>query len=1051
MFERLIQFAIEQRIIVLLAVLLMAGVGIASYQKLPIDAVPDITNVQVQINSAAAGFSPLETEQRITFPIETAMAGLPGMQQTRSLSRSGLSQVTVIFKDGTDLFFARQLVNERLQTAREQLPAGIETAMGPISTGLGEIFLWTVEAEDGALKEDGTPYTPTDLRVIQDWIIKPQLRNVPGVAEINTIGGFAKEYQIAPDPKRLAAYNLTLSDLVTALERNNANVGAGYIERSGEQLLIRAPGQVASIDDIANIVITSVEGTPIRVRNVAQVEIGRELRTGAATENGREVVLGTVFMLIGENSRSVSQAVAKKLESINRSLPAGVVAVTVYDRTNLVEKAIATVKKNLFEGALLVVAVLFLFLGNIRAALITAMVIPLAMLFTFTGMFTNRVSANLMSLGALDFGIIVDGAVVIVENAIRRLAHAQQRHGRLLTRSERLHEVFAAAKEARRALIFGQLIIMVVYLPIFALTGVAGKMFHPMAFTVVIALLGAMILSVTFVPAAIALFVTGKVKEEENLVMRTARRAYAPVLDWVMGRRPLVFGLAVLTILASGWVASRMGSEFIPSLSEGDFAQQALRVPGTSLTQSVQMQQQLEKTLMAQVPEILRVFARTGTAEIASDPMPPNISDSYVMLKPKDQWPDPNKSRETLIADIQRASAIVPGSAYELSQPIQLRFNELISGVRSDVAVKVFGDDMAVLNATAGEIAETLQTLEGASEVKVEQTSGLPVLTINIDRDKAARFGLNVGDVQDTIAVAVGGRQAGTLYEGDRRFDMVVRLSDALRTDIDGLSRLLIPVPALAGNAAGQLGFIALSQVASLDLVLGPNQISRENGKRLVIVSANVRGRDIGSFVAEAETAISAQVKVPAGYWTTWGGQFEQLKEASERLRIVVPVALLLVFGLLFMMFNNLKDGLLVFTGIPFALTGGIMALWLRDIPLSISAGVGFIALSGVAVLNGLVMIAFIRNLREEGRSLSVAIHEGALTRLRPVLMTALVASLGFIPMALATGTGAEVQRPLATVVIGGIISSTLLTLLVLPALYQWAHRKEEETPGRSA
>ncbi|MBN1082561.1 CusA/CzcA family heavy metal efflux RND transporter [Pseudomonas sp. 1079] len=1046
MFERLIQFAIEQRIIVLLAVLLMAGVGIASYQKLPIDAVPDITNVQVQINSAAAGFSPLETEQRVTFPIETAMAGLPGLQQTRSLSRSGLSQVTVIFKDGTDLFFARQLVNERLQVAREQLPDGIETAMGPISTGLGEIFLWTVEAEDGVRKEDGTPYTPTDLRVIQDWIIKPQLRNVPGVAEINTIGGFAKEYQIAPDPKRLAAYNLTLNDLVTALERNNANVGAGYIERSGEQLLIRAPGQVASIDDIANIVITTSDGTPIRVRNVAQVDIGRELRTGAATENGREVVLGTVFMLIGENSRSVSQAVAKKLEEINRSLPEGVVAVTVYDRTNLVEKAIATVKKNLFEGALLVVAVLFLFLGNIRAALITAMVIPLAMLFTFTGMFTNKVSANLMSLGALDFGIIVDGAVVIVENAIRRLAHAQQRHGRLLTRSERLHEVFAAAKEARRALIFGQLIIMVVYLPIFALTGVAGKMFHPMAFTVVIALLGAMILSVTFVPAAIALFVTGKVKEEENFVMRSARRVYDPVLNWVMVRRPLVFGLAALTIVVSGLVASRMGSEFIPSLSEGDFAQQALRVPGTSLTQSVQMQQQLEKTLLAQVPEIERVFARTGTAEIASDPMPPNISDSYVMLKPKDQWPNPKKSREAIIADIQRASAIVPGSVYELSQPIQLRFNELISGVRSDVAVKVFGDDMAVLNQTAGEIAETLQKLNGASEVKVEQTSGLPVLTINIDRDKAARFGLNVGDVQDTIAVAVGGRQAGTLYEGDRRFDMVVRLSDTLRTDIDGLSRLLIPVPALASSTSGQLGFIALSQVASLDLVLGPNQISRENGKRLVIVSANVRGRDIGSFVEEAEAAITTQVKVPAGYWTTWGGQFEQLKEASERLRIVVPVALLLVFGLLFMMFNNLKDGLLVFTGIPFALTGGIMALWLRDIPLSISAGVGFIALSGVAVLNGLVMIAFIRNLREEGRSLSVAIHEGALTRLRPVLMTALVASLGFIPMALATGTGAEVQRPLATVVIGGIISSTLLTLLVLPALYQWAHRRDEET-----
>ncbi|MCO7577932.1 cation transporter [Pseudomonas protegens] len=1045
MFERLIQFAIEQRIIVLLAVLLMAGVGIASYQKLPIDAVPDITNVQVQINSAAPGFSPLETEQRITFPIETAMAGLPGLQQTRSLSRSGLSQVTVIFKDGTDLFFARQLVNERLQVAREQLPEGVEAVMGPISTGLGEIFLWTVEAEDGARKEDGTPYTPTDLRVIQDWIIKPQLRNVQGVAEINTIGGFAKEYQIAPDPKRLAAYKLTLNDLVTALERNNANVGAGYIERSGEQLLIRAPGQLASIEDIANIVISSSDGTPIRVRNVAQVQIGRELRTGAATENGREVVLGTVFMLIGENSRSVSQAVAKKLEEINRSLPEGVVAVTVYDRTNLVEKAIATVKKNLFEGALLVIVILFLFLGNIRAALITALVIPLSMLFTFTGMFSNKVSANLMSLGALDFGIIVDGAVVIVENAIRRLAHAQQHHGRMLTRSERLHEVFAAAKEARRALIFGQLIIMVVYLPIFALTGVAGKMFHPMAFTVVMALLGAMILSVTFVPAAIALFVTGKVKEEENLLVRSAKRGYAPVLDWVMGHRATTFAAAAAILLGSGVLASRMGSEFIPSLSEGDFAQQALRVPGTSLTQSVDMQQRLEKTLLAQVPEIERVFARTGTAEIASDPMPPNISDSYVMLKPKAQWPDPGKSREALIADIQRASALVPGSAYELSQPIQLRFNELISGVRSDVAVKVFGDDMTVLNKTANEIATALQGLSGASEVKVEQTSGLPVLTINIDRDKAARFGLNVGDVQDTIAVAVGGRQAGTLYEGDRRFDMVVRLSDQLRTDIDGLSRLLIPIPATAGTANGQIGFIALSEVASLDLVLGPNQVSRENGKRLVIVSANVRGRDIGSFVEEATALIGEKIKVPAGYWTTWGGQFEQLQEASQRLQVVVPVALLLVFGLLFMMFNNLKDGLLVFTGIPFALTGGIMALWLRDIPLSISAGVGFIALSGVAVLNGLVMIAFIRNLREEGRPLSTAIHEGALTRLRPVLMTALVASLGFIPMALATGTGAEVQRPLATVVIGGILSSTILTLLVLPALYQWAHRKEED------
>ncbi|MBB4866700.1 cobalt-zinc-cadmium resistance protein CzcA [Pseudomonas nitritireducens] len=1045
MFERIIRFAIEQRYLVLLAVLGMAGLGIASYQKLPIDAVPDITNVQVQVNTSAPGFTPLETEQRITYPVETAMAGLPGLQQTRSISRSGLSQVTVIFRDGTDLFFARQLVNERLQQAREQLPEGVESAMGPISTGLGEIFLWTIEAEPNARKEDGSEYTPTDLRVIQDWVIKPQLRNVPGVAEVNTIGGFAKQFQVAPDTRRLAAYRLTLADVIAALERNNANVGAGYIERNGEQLLVRAPGQVGSLEDIANIVVANVDGTPIRLRNVAEVDLGRELRTGAATEDGREVVLGTVFMLIGENSRTVAKAAAAKLEEINRTLPAGVRAVTVYDRTQLVDKAIATVKRNLTEGAILVVAVLFLFLGNIRAALITAMVIPLAMLFTFTGMFSNRISANLMSLGALDFGIIVDGAVVIVENAIRRLAHAQQHHGRLLTRSERLHEVFAASKEARRALIYGQLIIMVVYLPIFALTGVEGKMFHPMAFTVVLALLGAMILSVTFVPAAIALFITGKVREEENLLMRSARRAYEPVLDWVMARRAWVFAGAAVLVVLSGALASRMGSEFVPSLGEGDFALQSLRTPGTSLSQSVAMQEALERQVLARVPEVQRMFSRTGTAEIASDPMPPNISDAYVMLKPKEQWPDPKKSRAQLEAEIQDAANGVPGSAYELSQPIQLRFNELISGVRSDVAVKVFGDDMDVLNQTAEQIAGVLRQVQGSSEVKVEQTSGLPVLTVNIDRQRAARYGLNVGDIQDNVAVAIGGRQAGTLFEGDRRFDLIVRLPENLRSDIDALSRMLIPVPAPANATDSRIGFITLGEVARLELVQGPNQVSRENGKRLVVVSANVRGRDIGSFVAEASGNIQQEVKLQAGYWATWGGQFEQLQSAAQRLQIVVPVALLLVFTLLLMMFNNVRDGLVVFTGIPFALTGGVVALWLRDIPLSISAGVGFIALSGVAVLNGLVMISFIRSLREEGRGLDAAIREGALTRLRPVLMTALVASLGFVPMALATGTGAEVQRPLATVVIGGILSSTTLTLLVLPALYRWMHRREEE------
>ncbi|MGK8940308.1 CusA/CzcA family heavy metal efflux RND transporter [Stutzerimonas stutzeri] len=1039
MFERILRFAIEQRWLVLLAVLGMAGVGVYSYQRLPIDAVPDITNVQVQINAAVPGASPLETEQRVTFPIETAMAGLPHLRQTRSLSRSGFAQITVIFDDGTDLYFARQLVSERLQAASNELPQGVEVTLGPISTGLGEIFLWTVEAEPEARRPDGQPYTPTDLREIQDWIIKPQLRNVRGVAEINTIGGFAKEYQVAPDPKRMAAYRITLEQLVVALERNNANVGAGFIERNGEQLSIRTPGQLGSPEDIGNIVLSNAGGAPVRVRDIAEVGIGRELRSGAATDNGREVVLGTAFMLVGENSRSVSQAVAQRLEIINQNLPKGVSAITVYDRTDLVDKAIATVRKNLIEGAILVIAVLFLFLGNLRAALITAMVIPLSMLFTFTGMATNKVSANLMSLGALDFGIIVDGAVVIVENAIRRLAHAQEKHGRILTRSERFHEVFAAAKEARRPLIYGQLIIMVVYLPIFALTGVEGKMFHPMAFTVVIALLGAMILSVTFVPAAVALFVTGKVQEKDNRLMRAARNGYAPVLDWVMRHRTLVFSGAVASVLLSALLVMRMGSEFIPSLSEGDFALQALRVPGTSLSQSVDMQQRLEKAIAEQVPEVKRTFARTGTAEIAADPMPPNISDSYVMLKPKEEWPDPDKSREQLIEDIQKAAASVPGSNYEMSQPIQLRFNELISGVRSDVAVKVFGDDMDVLNKTADDIAAILQDVPGASEVKVEQTTGLPLLSVNVDRDKAARFGLNIGDVQDTVAAAIGGREAGTFFEGDRRFDIVVRLSDTLRADPDVLARLPIPVPAVAGAANDRIDFIPLAEVATLEFVLGPNQISREDGKRLVVVSANVRGRDIGSFVQDASAAIAERNPVPPGYWTTWGGQFEQLQAAAKRLQLVVPVALLLVFVLLFMMFNTLRDGLVVFTGIPFALTGGILALWLRDIPLSISAGVGFIALSGVAVLNGLVMIAFIRGLLEEGRPLSEAVREGALVRLRPVLMTALVASLGFVPMALATGTGAEVQRPLATVVIGGILSSTALTLLVLPALYYTA------------
>ncbi|MBX3657760.1 MAG: CusA/CzcA family heavy metal efflux RND transporter [Ramlibacter sp.] len=1044
MFEKLIRAAIEHRWLVLLAVLGMAAIGVFNYQKLPIDAVPDITNVQVQINTQAPGYSPLETEQRVTYPIETVMAGLPNLEQTRSLSRYGLSQVTVIFKDGTDIYFARQLVNERIQEARDKLPSGITPAMGPISTGLGEIYLWTVEAKDGAKKPDGQPYTATDLREIQDWIIKPQLRNVPGVTEINSIGSFAKEYQISPIPERLASLGVTLQDIVTALDRNNGNVGAGYIEKRGEQYLIRAPGQVKTLEDIGNVILSSAGGVPIRVRDVAEVGIGRELRTGAATDNGREVVLGTVFMLIGQNSRTVSQAVDKKMIEINRSLPEGVHAVTVYDRTVLVDKAINTVKKNLLEGAILVIVILFLFLGNIRAAIITATVIPLSMLFTFTGMVSYKVSANLMSLGALDFGIIIDGAVVIVENCVRRLAHAQVHYGRPLTRSERFHEVFLASKESRRPLLFGQLIIMVVYLPIFALTGVEGKMFHPMAFTVVAALVGAMILSVTFIPAAVALFIGNRVSEKENFLMVQAKRWYGPLLDRVMEAKAVVLATAAVAVVLCGLIATRMGSEFVPSLNEGDFAIQALRIPGTSLSQSVAMQQQLEATLKAKFPEIDRIFARTGTAEIASDPMPPNISDGYIMLKPMSEWPEPRKSRDELLAAVQEVVGKIPGNNYEFSQPIQLRFNELISGVRSDVAVKIFGDDMGVLNKTAEEVSSKLQKIPGASEVKVEQTTGLPMLTVNIDRQKSARYGLNVADIQDAVATAIGGREAGTLFEGDRRFDILVRLPESLRNDLESMKRLPIPLPRGAGGVEGRTNFIQLAEVASFELAPGPNQVSRENGKRRIVVSANVRGRDVGSFVADAEAAL-AQVKIPAGYWTSWGGTFENLQSATQRLQIVVPVSLLLVFVLLFAMFGNVKDGLLVFTGIPFALTGGILALWLRDIPMSISAAVGFIALSGVAVLNGLVMISYIRSLREDGTPLDAAIREGALTRLRPVLMTALVASLGFIPMAIATGTGAEVQRPLATVVIGGILSSTLLTLLVLPILYRLAHRPDEE------
>jgi cobalt-zinc-cadmium resistance protein CzcA len=1039
MFERLIKFSIDQRWLMMLIALGISIAGVLSYQNLPIDAVPDITNIQVQINTAVPGYAPLETEQRVTYPIETVMAGMPRLEETRSISRYGLSQVTVVFKEGTDIYFARQLVNERIQQAKENLPAGIVPQMGPTSTGLGEIFMWTVESKEGALKADGTPYTPMDLREIQDWIIKPQLRNVPGVNEINTVGGYVKQYQVAPYTDRLVARGLSLNNLVAALENNNANMGAGYIEKSGEQYLIRVPGQVSNIEDISNIVVDTQAGVPVRIKDVADVLVSAEPRNGAATENGHEVVLGTVFMLTGENSRAVSAAVEERLQEINKTLPAGITAKTVYDRTILIDKAINTVKTNLLEGALLVIAVLFVFLGNIRAAIITMLVIPLAMLFTFTGMAAGKVSANLMSLGALDFGIIIDGAVVIVENCMRRLAHAQSKFGRPLTQSERFAEVFAAAQEARKPLIYGQLIIMAVYLPIFALTGVEGKMFHPMAFTVVIALIGAMILSVTFIPAAVAIFITGKVEEKEQTFIAWTKRHYLPILRWSMFNKALVMTLVTVSVVLSGLLASRLGSEFIPSLNEGDIALHALRIPGTSLTQAVEMQKELEHTVKG-FQQVDSIFSKIGLAEIATDPMPPSVADNYIMLKPRSEWPDPDLSKNDLIEQMQEAVAHVPGNNYEFTQPIQMRFNELISGVRSDVAVKVFGDDMEVMNRTAEDISKVLASIEGGEDIKVEQTTGLPILTVNIDRQKIARLGVNVADVQEAVEIGMNGRETGTLFEGDKRFDIVVRLPEETRVDIEAFKRLPIKVASDQDKPV----YLQLGEVASIDVAPGANQFSRENGKRNVVITANVRDRDIGSYVAEAKQRIEQEVKIPSGYWVNWGGTFEQLQSATNRLKIVVPLALLLVFVLLYAMFGNFKDGLIVFTGIPFALTGGVLMLWLRDIPLSISAGVGFIALSGVAVLNGLVMISFIRHLLAEGKPLDIAIEEGSLSRLRPILITALVASLGFIPMAIATGTGAEVQRPLATVVIGGIWSSTLLTLLVLPLLYRWIYQQKK-------
>lgn len=1052
MFSRIISFSVHQRWLVMFLSLMACAAGVWSLSRLPIDAVPDITNNQIQINAVAPSLSPTDIEKQVTFPVETALAGIPGLEYTRSLSRNGFAQVTAVFGEKVDIYFARQQVSERLLEARESFPPGAEVRMGPISTGLGEIYMWTVhfvepppassrKAGVAGWQPDGSYLTPEGqrlssdfeqaayLRTVQDWIIRPQLRNVSGVAGVDSIGGYEKQYHVQPDPAKLIGFGISFSDVADAIERNNVSRGAGYIERNGEGFVVRSGGRIETPEDIRKVVIATRGGTPVRIADVADVAIGREMRTGSASENGKEVVVGTALMLIGGNSRTVSAAVDKKMQEINRAMPPGVEAKPVLNRTVLVDATIATVSKNLAEGALLVVLVLFLMLGNFRAAFITALVIPIAMLMTMTGMVQNRMSANLMSLGALDFGLIVDGAVIIVENTLRRLANRQHELGRTLSADERLSTVIDATEEMVRPSVYGQAIIILVYLPLLTFTGVEGKMFEPMALTVIIALVSAFILSLTFIPAAIAIALNRPVQEKENLFVRSMKRAYHPVLTGAVRRPTVAITFSALLFVVALLIAGRLGQEFIPTLDEKNIAMHAIRIPSTALSQSQEMQLAVEKTVSS-FPEVGFVFSKTGTAEVASDPMPPNTSDTFIILKPAVDWPNPSEAKEHLVQRIQEAVSQVPGNNYEFTQPIQMRFNELLAGVRGDLAIKVFGEDFPTMLALANQTASILRSIPGAQDVKVEQVTGLPFLEIDVDKDAIARLGLSTSAVHDVIGAAIGGRRAGVVFEGDRRFPIVVRMAEAARSDPEKLGDLPVPLE------SGSKKVVLLKQVSNFSFVEGQNQISRENGKRRVVVTANVRGRDLSSVVQEAQAKVAEQVRPPAGYWITWGGQFENLAAARQRLALVVPACFFVIFLLLYSALGSARDALLVFSAVPLALTGGVAALWLRGMPFSVSAAVGFIALSGIAVLNGLVMLTYIRQLIGEGLEVKRAILEGAMTRLRPVAMTALVASLGFVPMALATGTGAEVQKPLATVVIGGLISATLLTLFVLPALY---------------
>jgi cobalt-zinc-cadmium resistance protein CzcA len=1040
MINRILALSIRHRWTVVVLTAIIAVLGAWSAMRLPLDAVPDITNKQVQINTVAPALSPNDIEKQVTARVELALAGIPGLDHTRSLSRNGFSQVTAIFTERTDIYFARQQINERLQRLKESLPPGADPEIGPVATGLGEIVMWSVdftpEARRGVyITPDGRKLTTeveraAYLRTVQDWIVRPQIMSVPGIAGVDSIGGYVKQYQVKPDPAKLVGYGLSFTDLVKAIEANNVSRGANVIERNGEGVVVRTGGRLETVGDIGAVVVATRGDVPIRIRDLAQVEIGGEIRTGSASMNGRETVVGTALMLIGSNSRTVAQAIAAKMEQVRRSLPEGIAVTTVLDRTQLVNATIHTVATNLAEGAFLVILVLFLLLGQFRAAIIAALVIPIAMLMTIAGMLQGHVSANLMSLGALDFGLIVDGAVIITENALRKLAERQTARRGVLPLSERLAAVRAAAEEMIAPSVYGQAIIILVYTPLLTFSGVEGKMFEPMALTVILALVAAFVLSLTFVPAMIAIALTGRVVERDNAVMRQLNSLYAPLLRRAVARPapPIAAAIVLLLVAAGGFL--RLGQEFIPTLDEKNLAMHALRIPSTSLQQSQAMQLDVERAVSA-LPEVAFVFSKTGTAEIASDPMPPNTSDTFIMLKPQTQWPNPVLTKADLIGRIRAAVERLPGNALEFTQPIQMRFNELLAGVRGDIAVKVFGEDQTALLATAGQVAAILRTTPGASDVRVEQASGLAMLNIDVDKAAIARRGVTLAAVQDVIGTAIGGREGGQIFEGDRHFPIVVRLPDAVRNDPEALK--MLPVPLATGNGRAT---VPLDQVARFTFEEGPNQISRENGRRRVVVTVNVRGRDVASVVGDARAKVDAQVRLPPGTWLEWDGPFVQLAEVKARLAVVVPLCFALIFFLLVKALGSARDALLVFSAVPLALTGGVLALWLRAMPFSVSAAVGFIALSGVAVLNGLVMLTRVRQLIAQGAAKADAIRDGALTRLRPVVMTALVASLGFVPMALATGTGSEVQRPIATVVIGGLITATVLTLLVLPALY---------------